>query len=464
MILMKAKFSQKQKKPSAVRKKENKMFNKLSCSPRKPDKAKILPLITLGLGLSFLSLAPVTHADEINTGFLYVSDYGLSELDRYQYTYDQTTNAITGIQAYGIGNNTSNAYFLGSSTNPIKEGVHGTANDLIIVGGPHGGTTSIQRYTLDGALIGTIPVDFGSFCASVSPQCNVNSLGIGNVLVTDNGTYMYAPLESAGYVVKVDLASGAIVASVQLTGAHDVAIAANGDVYAADYSSGPRKVIHLTDNLVFENNLITSVISTINGGTFRPSGLSVASDGSLYVQNNTSGGGCDSVLHYTFTGSGTGLTAALDQAGSYIGATGTTAGSCTSKNALEFTFGNNIGPDGDLYIAALGGGGHIFGTRAGYVDGIYKFDIAGGTNPTTAPVLNILLASNTGIAGYTETAGPNGPSGLRAPKYLQFDTNFATSPDAGYNAPEPNTLPMVAAGLIFTAAGRRLARRKSRNS
>jgi len=386
---------------------------------------------------------------------LYVSDYGLSDLDRYRYTYDQTTNTITGIQAYGIGNNTTNAYFLGGSSNPIKEGIHGTANDLIIVGGTHGGgTTSIQRYTLDGVLIGEIPVQFTSFCSSHS--CNANSLGIGNVVITSDGKFMYAPLETAGYVVKVDLTNGAIVASFQLTGAHDIAIAANGDVYAADYSSGPKKVIHLTDNLLFENNLITSVASNINGGNFRPTGLSVASDGSLYVDNNTAGG-CDSVLHYNLSGSGSALAAALDTSTSYIG-------NCSSSNnALEFTFGNNIGPDGDLYIAALGGGGTGgFSTKVSYVDGIYKFDITGELNPTIAATLTILSASTTGIVGYTEKTGPNSPNGLKAPKYLQFDTNFVTAPDAGYSVPEPDMLSLLAAGFIFSAVGRFIAQRKSR--
>ncbi len=103
----------------------------------------------LGLTGSLLLLvggAVQARADTIKTGYLYVSDYGLSELDRYKYTYNQTLNTITGFTAFGIGNNTSNAYFLGGTSNPVKEGVHGTANDLILVSGSHGSTsTTIER-------------------------------------------------------------------------------------------------------------------------------------------------------------------------------------------------------------------------------------------------------------------------------------------------------------------------------
>ena len=402
------------------------MIHKLTCSARKHEKTRKLSLITLGLGLSIVSFASVTHADVINTGFLYVSDYGLSELDRYQYTYDQTTNTITGVTPDGIGNNTSNAYFLGGGSAPVKEGVHGTANDLIIVGGSHGSaTTNITRYTLDGTLIGTIPVNFSAY--------NGGNVGIGNVLVTPDGKYMYAPLESGNAIVKIDLTNGAIVASYAFSGAHDVAIAANGDVYAANYANGSAKIIRLDSNLNFIQNLVTSANDGISG-SFRPSGLSIAADGSLYVDNNKQGGP-DSVLHYNLSGTGT-LTATLVPATSYIGS--------STNNALEFTFGNNIGPDGKLYIAALGGGGTGgFSVTSGYKDGIYAF------NPTTDLVTQFIL-------GFTEKTGPASSNGLSAPKYLQFDTNFVTAPDAGYTpAPEPGTVTMVAAGIILLARSKR---------
>jgi len=189
----------------------------------------------LKAGLFATALAAVSHSayatDVILTGNLYVTDYGKSVMERYKWTYDQTTNVMTSIIPNGINGSTTNAYFLGDATNfPVKEGVHGTLNDLILVGGFHGsGLTNISRYRLDGSLIGSIPVDFSPY--------NGGTVGIGNVLVTSDGKYMYAPLETAGYVVKISLATGAIVASYAYNKAHDVALTADGQhVFVANYN------------------------------------------------------------------------------------------------------------------------------------------------------------------------------------------------------------------------------------
>ena len=66
------------------------------------------------LTVAIVALDPVAgaRADTVQTGYLFTSDYGRSELDRFLYSYDQTTNRITGITPYGAGANTSNAYFL----------------------------------------------------------------------------------------------------------------------------------------------------------------------------------------------------------------------------------------------------------------------------------------------------------------------------------------------------------------
>ena len=190
------------------------------------------------------------------------------------------------------------------------------------------------------------------------------------------------------------------------------------------------KVIRLDANLNYKQDLIASA------GGFRPTGMSLAADGSLYVNNNTLGGH-DSVLRYTLATTGGNVVATLDPAIGYIGS--------ASNSALDFIFGNNIGPDGKLYVAALGGGGSgMFNAPAGYQDGIYAFD------PTSDSVSQFIL-------GYTEKSGPNGPSGLSAPKYLQFDINFVKANDAGFSSdpsavPEPGAVAM-AAGMLVTGIG-----------
>jgi len=386
-------------------------------------------LILASSALALLSSSSgVAVANTVIVGQLYVADYGTSVLDRYQYTYDTGLNTITSITPNGIGGNTTNAYFLGGPSSPIKEGVQGTANDMIVVVGPHGSTqTTLQRFTIDGTYIGTIPVNFSAF--------NGGNIGIGNVAITADGRYEYAPLETANAIVKIDLANGNIVASYSFTGAHDVAIAPNGDVYAANYAASGAKVIRLDANLVYQQDLVTSAPGGVS--FFRPSGLTVAPDGSLYVQDNdNTASGNDSVFHFTFTGSGT-LTANYDATKSYIGS--------AVNNALQFTFGNNLGPDGNLYIASLGGGGAgSFNVQTGYIDGIYKLDT---TNDTVSRF----------IAGYTEKVGPLGASGLSAPKYLQFDTNFVRAPDAG--VPEPGTIAMLLLGFSGLAVLKRAAQR-----
>lgn len=386
--------------------------------------------ITLAGTIALATASLPARADTVRLGYLYVSDYGLSVMDRYQYVYNQTQNMITAITPYGIGGNTSNAYFLGNATtNPVKEGVHGTSNDIILVGGFHGnGVTNITRYTLDGAFIGEVPVNFSAY--------NNGNIGIGNVLVSSNGRYMYAPLEAGGAVVKIDLTNGAIVKSYAMTGAHDVAIAANGDVYVSNYAAGTgtAKVIVLDADLNFRQNLITAMPSGVTGA-FRPSGMSVAHDGSLYINANETPGTPNSVLHYAISGSPGSQTATYDSSKSYIGS--------STNNPLQFTFGNNIGPDGKLYIAALGGGCGVFsGIASGYVDGIYALD------PTTGTV-------SQAIAGCTEKTGPIGATGLSAPKYLQFSDNFVDVPDAGYQVPEPGTALLLVSGLLPVVLRRR---------
>ena len=108
-------------------------------------KMAALKIVAVATALTVLGPAAGGRADTIQTGYLFASDYGRSELDRFQYTYNQTTNKMTGITPYGSGGSTSSAYFLGGGQFPVKEGLQGTGNDLIIVGGVHGQHCECQR-------------------------------------------------------------------------------------------------------------------------------------------------------------------------------------------------------------------------------------------------------------------------------------------------------------------------------
>ena len=68
-------------------------------------------------------------------------------------------------------------------------------------------------------------------------------------------------------------------------------------------------MIRLDSNLVYQQDLVTALPAAVTG-SFSPTGISVAADGSIYVDNNTKTGS-DSVLHYTFTSSAGTLTATL---------------------------------------------------------------------------------------------------------------------------------------------------------
>lgn len=374
--------------------------------------------LTSGLFAGLFSIASVAQAADF-TGFLYVSDYKAATLDRYRYNYHQATNLIDNIIPYGFNGNTSSAVFVSSS---IKEGLQGTLNDIIVV---NTGGNSLTRYDLNGHNVGNITVTNAN---NSSHTFN----GIGNVVITKDGKYLYAPEEGGNLIDKIDLATGKIVAFTSFTGAHDLAIASDGTIYAAAYNKNDatsQGVYVLPPDLSSK----TRLIAYNDNGLTSPAGISVASDGSLYIQqnvhNNVAGtaGGPDGVYHYKLTGTGITATAAFDA---------TT--SLTSSSNLHFTFGNNIGPDGNVYIAALGGASGR-GGNSGYTDGIYKFDTS-IPNPTSAAV-------SLSIAGGIDSGSSGGLGGLQSPKYLQFGFNFVPAADpGGPPVPEPSG---VVAGLGF---------------
>jgi hypothetical protein len=378
--------------------------------------------ISCGIIAGFLSFVVPGRAESV-TGYLYVSDYGIQALDRFSYTFDTVSKTVTNWQPAGANGSITNAVFINSN---IKEGLQGTATDIIVV---NSGGNSLSRYTLDGVLIGNIPI----LNANNTPH-TLNS--VGNVVITQDGKFMYAPESGAGLIDKIDLATGKIVAFVSFAGAHDVLIRPDGTLYAAAYTgNNPASagIWHFDANLGSKTQLI------LNGdnGLGRPTGMSLSSSGILYVQANVfpTGSlvtGANSVYEYSID-SGTGA-ATFSQKHSY--------------QNLEFDFGTDIGPDGNLYIAALGSGKPqaSFGSPTGYTNGVYAYDTS------------LRVVSNV-IAGYLNGTGTPA-SGFASPKYLEFGSNFITAPDAGFlEAPEPGSMALLG-GLLAGGACLSVRRRR----
>lgn len=377
-------------------------------------------VIVSGLCVGLVSLLTPAHADT-ETGYLYVSDYGAQALDRFIYSYDTTTNTISNWLP--AGSTDGSAVFINAN---VKEGLQGTRNDIIVVGT---GGNSLERYSLAGVDIGTINI--------LNPDNTSHSLNsVGNVAITKDGKYMYAPESSGNVIDKIDLATGKIVANISFNGAHDVLILPDGSILAAGYTGSEAGIYHIPADLSSK----TLYIANGDNGLSRPTGMSLSSTGTLYIQSNvfptgdvTSG--ANTVYKYSVdTGSS-----------SYT----PTFSSKTTSDSLQFDFGTDLGPDGNLYIAALGGGEThaTFGSLTSYTNGVYQFD-----SSTSA----VSLA----VGGYNPGSGTPA-DGFESPKYLQFGFNFITADDPGAPAstPEPGTVALFS-GLLTAGSAVMLKRRR----
>jgi len=391
------------------------------------SRSRLTSALTCGLLVGIFSLSLSAQAAGDFTGYLYASDYGSQLLDRFSYDYHAATNTITNILPAGyVGDPTSAAFIPGG----IQSGFQGTGNDIIVV---TDNGASLTRYDLNGNIIGTINV--------TNPDNSPHAFNsIGSIVITQDGKFLYAPDAGNNVINKIDLVSGKIVNSTAFTGAHDLAInPTTGTIYASAYNSadpGSMGVWALPSDLSSKTQLITTA-----GGLTSPTGIIVAADGSLYIQQNVHtvspdvAGGPDGVYHYTLSNGSASAAATFDA-----------THSLTSSTSLHSTFGNAIGPDGNIYIAALGGGSGS-GGNTNYTDGIYKFD------PTALTVSNFIAGKIEGLTAF-------GFGGLVAPKYLQFGGSFVPAADAGVT-PEPSTV-VMALSFLSVMGGRMLCTRRRR--
>jgi hypothetical protein len=259
-------------------------------------------------------------------------------------------------------------------------------------------------------------------------------------MATD-GTYLYVAEQGHNVIDKIQLSTGAIVAQYSLSGAHDVALAPDGLLYAAGYL-GNAGIIVINPTTMTQVGSVPLIANGADGtGTIsRPTGLSftgTATNYTLYAQSNVQAQNTGKIGIFTITNS-LGTTSGTP-------ALGTTT--FITPGNLSFTFGNNIGPDGNLYIADLGDGSGT--SMEGVTDGVYEYNITSDTTGTY-------------LAGYNQT-GSSIPSPattandgvLVAPKYVVFNTDFTTNLDQGIT-PEPGAVALFASlGVAFIAVRRR---------
>lgn len=372
-----------------------------------------------GLCVGLASLLMSAHADTV-TGYLYVSDYGAQQLDRFSYSFDTVSHAISNWQP--AGQTSGSAVFItDSGGGGVKEGLQGTANDIIVVAT---GGYSLDRYRLDGTYYGTINItDSGGSPHTLS--------SVGNVAITKDGRYMYAPESGAGVIDKIDMATGKIVANISFAGAHDVLILPDGSLLAGAWTgadTGSQGIWHITSDLSSK----TQVIAAGDNGLGNPTGLSLSGN-NLYIQSITGPGPTSASTVFKYT---------LDPT-TYAA----TFAAKTTSSLLQFDFGTDIGPDGNLYISGLGGGqSHAdFGAPNGYTNGVYEFNTSNSTVSLTE-------------GGYVVGTGA-ASDGFYSPKYLQFGYNFISADDPGGPTPEPGSVALFG-GLIASSAAVMLKRRR----
>ena len=396
--------------------------------------------------------APVAKV-EAQTGYLYMTDYGDGAMDRFSYTYSAGVYTFTPAGA----SSTDARWITGQGMNG---GFAGNANDLIIATNATStsGTAGLSRYGLNGALISTLTINNGGFTGGGNGTAQTGTAshtfyGISDVMMSSEGRYLYVA-ESAsattGIVSKIDLTNNTIVSQISLAGASALYVDnARNSLYVGANTS--------TTTGVQEYNITTNATMTGAGtslvGYKSPSGTGGVSGirditvigSTMYLTNQDAVANKGTVISYTLAGAGAGAETAT-----YVSQFKPSG----AQPKLANVFGVDVGLDGNLYMGVTGTGSYTGTTPAftaprGYVNGVYQYNIAGGSD-----ALTITGATNNGTnTGYTVNAANQ----LYSPVFVQFSANFTTVNDAG--TPEPGTwLTLIAAATAGSFVYKRRAR------
>lgn len=360
----------------------------------------------VGLAGLMIGLSAASQADN----FLYVGDYGSGVLHRF----DASSAALAAPQGK-LPNSPNNVDPFIAANYRVTEGVHGTANTLLVTTNVNGVGPRLARFRRDtGAFINYVGAKTYS--------------GIGGIAITNDAKYVYIPDEAGNTLYRVNTFDGSIAASVGLTGVHDVVISPDGTyilaagyAHTAGYTVGGTaySVLKFNADLTGETGFI-KLNDAATGNLTNATGMSFAADGSLFVGNNKRSTSVDSSIFH-FNGNG-----------SYINK--------VSDPKLDGIFGVDYGPDGNIYASGLAS---AYGAPTSF-DCVVKYNLTYKTNN----VLDIYNPS--AVSAYL--LGNQAVS-----KYLKFDTNFAPTNDPF--TPEPGTIGLLSA-LTVSGASLGLRRRK----
>ncbi len=387
----------------------------------KQARALLVAGITAFAVASTISVASAqTTTDEI-----YISHYqGNTNNSTLRYDYSQTgATAPTFTENEGTPGNTT-PYLSGSGA-AISEGTAASINQIFGVGGANNNVVYV--YDKATKLFRGSITGFG---------------GVGNIAISNNGKYLYVADEVNSSLDAIDLSAiGSSKSTVSITDPgvlagsdntqkwHDLLVDSTGNVFAAGYTAVNKNIFKFTTPTLTTKSQFNTTTTFTDGIT----GMAI-NNGSLYAVNNhgsqnaTNG----SILKYNA------LTGVQD--GTF---------SVTSPS-LNFGFGIQNGPDGNLYVASLNG----YTTNSAVTDtsNISRVTVSGGKSYGQAVGTVTPVIQNTGATKPLGSA-----NGLVDPKYFVFGTanevNVITT--FGTTVPEPGTLGLIGFAALSLVAVRR---------
>lgn len=398
-----------------------------------------------------------TPALAVTTTNLYVADYGKgnggagSDLLQYTATLVGGQEVLTQVLP--------TLTILPPAGGAITEGINGTANDIITLVKTSGGSYELARYNDNGTFNSYIGGGATTFASA------------GSFIVSNDASTVYVADQNGGVggkgeLYEVSLATGLVENKVALASVHDVAILPNGNVVAEDLNSGSSLsgIVEYNSSLGTVGTLDTSTTPGSTGTSLIVQGTTgeaepASTPGNLqghnqygYAVDNVAGSPYLGDLFTTSDdrsggpGNATGTSGTLyafTQAGVYVASW--TPSPVVGTNLNVGTFGISFGPDGNLYFANLGG--VVLGDNAG--NQVSEFNVS------TATFSTYINGNTSGLV--------NVATGLSAPKYLNWQTDFSPGNDPGYTTPEPSGavtsgIGIVILGLLKFGSSKRIRR------